>query len=128
MLFWISARELRRLERELARANKRADEAEDRLATERASKDWLTVQLASRLATKAGVYGLDHESLPAIQAGHPKGFIREEEPTDTARLQYYIKCYQDAGKPHDEAEQLATQLWEAEMRGENVTYEYEQEQ
>jgi hypothetical protein len=122
---WISAREIRRLERELARANKRADDAEDRLAIERQSKDWLTVQLASRLATKAGTYGLeDKPPKPVELKAHPKGYLREPDEVDTAKLEYYKKCFSDAGKSEIEAERF----WEAEMRGEAPTIEAEQEQ
>lgn len=124
---WITTRELRRLERELAQAVKRAEDAEDRLASERQAKDWLTLQLASRLATKHGGYGLDHlppESQVDVKSPHPKGYIRDPDEIDTAKLEYYKKCYRDEGKSEDDA----VKIWEAEMRGETPTYEYEQEQ
>lgn len=136
---WYSSREIARLESALADALRRAATAEDRLteerkrlddivASERQSKDWMTLQMASRVVTKHGGYGLDSERPVKVETAHPKGFVREPEEVDAARFQYYVKCYQEAGKSLDEAQQLATLLWEAEMRGENVTYEYEQEQ
>ena len=135
---WVSRREIARLERELSSALHRAKTAEENLAeerkrlddivaSERGAKDFLTLQLTSRVITKHGGYGLA-ETKPEPVVAHPKGFVREPEEVDTARFHYYVRCYQEAGKSPDEAQQLATNLWEAEMRGESVTYEYEQEQ
>jgi hypothetical protein len=136
---WITAAEFARMERAIEDSLQRAIDAEKRLAeerkrlddivaSERQSKDWMTLQMASRVVTKHGGYGLNETSTKIEPTPHPKGFVREPEEVDSARLQYYVRCYQKVGKSADEAQQLATQLWEAEMRGENVTYEYEQEQ
>lgn len=121
---WITTRELRRLERELATAKKRADDAEDRLAAERASKDWLTLQLASRIVTKGGGYGLDHDKPVSVQPqSNPKGFIREPTYEDEAKLEFYKQCAVNAGRPVEDA----IEKWELEMRGQSITYT-EQEQ
>lgn len=136
---WITTAEYKRLERTLDDALQRAIDAERRLAeerkrlddivvSERQSKDWMTLQLASRVITKHGGYGLDRAAPETPKPEqHPKGFVREPEEVDNARLQYYVTCYQNAGKSTEEAQSLATKLWEAEMRGEPVTYDYQQE-
>lgn len=132
---WLSKRDLDRLERDLLHALQRAEKAEQALiderrradeliAGERQAKDYLTLQLASRVVTKHGGYGLEVEPKSAEPVAHPKGFVREPTDHDFTRLDYYKQCYREAGKSEDEAETL----WEAEMRGETVTYEYEQEQ
>jgi hypothetical protein len=92
------------------------------VASERQGKDWLTIQLASRVVTKHGGYGLDHEA-PAkadAQPLHPKGFIREPTELDYIRLEAYKKWAKEAGV--DNAEDDAQARWEAEMRGETVAY------
>lgn len=118
---------MRRLLQQVVAAEERAQRAEDALAGERQSKDWLMLQLASRLAVKSGTYGLDHQvpqkTTEQPPAKHPRGFVRDPNEHDNARLEYYKQCYREQGRPEVEAEAL----WEAEMRGENVTYEYEQE-
>lgn len=119
---WISRRELQRLERELSQALKRASEAEAELRRERAAKDTLVVQLASRVITKHGGYGLDEPERPAPPP-HPKRFTHEPSETDLAKLDYYKQCYLQAGRPVEEAEAI----WEAEMRGETPVYPYESE-
>jgi hypothetical protein len=119
---WISRSELRRLLQQVAVAEKRAADAEDRLAAERASKDWLTVQLASRVVTKGGQYGLDHES-PASSAPSPRTYPRQLTEEDIAKRDYYVRCYREAGR----SEEDAVALFEAEMRGERVVYPYESE-
>jgi len=136
---WVSAAEYARMEAALAAALQRATTAEDRLAeerkrlddivaSERQSKDWMTLQMASRVITKHGGYGLNETPVKVEVSPHPKGFVREPEEVDAARLQYYKTCYLQAGKPEGEADRLATELWEKEMRGESVTYDYEQDQ
>lgn len=120
---WISRREIARLERELKATLQRAKDAEDRLQAERASKDWLITQLTSRFVTKQGQYGLDHEP-PPKPVLHPKGYVSEPSEIELAKLEYYKRCYREAGK----SEKEAVALWEAEMRGETPTYEYEREQ
>jgi hypothetical protein len=119
---WITRRELARLERELKAARQRADDAERRLASERASKDWVILQLTSRFVTKQGLYGLDHEP-PTSPPPDPRGFTRQPTAEDEAKRDYYIKCYREAGR----SEEDAVALWEAEMRNEPVVYPYEQE-
>lgn len=122
---FVSRRELARLERERNDAIKRAAAAENRLAAERASKDRLIVQLASRVVTKHGQYGLDHEPSATTQpvSPPPRTFAREPTEVDTIRRDYYIKCYAEVGRSEDEA----IALWEAEMRGDGVVYPYETE-
>ena len=122
---WISRRGLVRLERELSRAIRRAEAAEQALAAERQGKDWLTVQLASRIVTKHGGYGLAHEPPPPAPPPqpHPRGFVRDPTEIDYAKLEYYRQCARQAGKSEEEAEHI----WEAEMRGESVRYEYDDE-
>ena len=118
---WISTRELRRLERELTNAVKRANDAEERLQSERASKDWMIQQLTSRFVTKQGLYGLDNQPTPlAPTPAHPKGFLRDPTPEDEAKLEYYIRCAINADIPNPEED--ATMRWEAEMRGESILY------
>lgn len=121
---WITRRELARLERELSVALRRAERAEESLASERASKDWLVTQLTSRVVTKHGGYGLEHEA-PLRQSPpvNPRGFIRDPTDADDAKLDYYKRCFAEAGKSEDEA----VALWEAEMRGESPAYPYESE-
>lgn len=119
---WISSRELRRIERERAEAATRAVSAELRLDKEREAKDRLIVQLTSRVLIKNGAYSI--EPPPPLPPPDPRGFAREPSDEDLARHEYYKKCYADAGRTEEEA----TQLWEAEMRGEQVTYEYQTEQ
>lgn len=124
--FWLSKREWARHQRELHAALKRASEAEQQLAAERQSKDWLLVQLTSRIVTKNGGYGLDHqppEPAPSLtRPANPRGFIREPSDLDNAKLEYYKKSYREAGKSEEEAELI----WEAEMRGEQPRYPYEE--
>jgi len=133
---WYSSREIARLESALEDALRRAETAESRLAeerkrlddivaSERQSKDWFALQITSRLVTKNGGYGLDHEPrTPVATTPHPKGFIREPTEIDEAKLEFYKKCARDAGAPEEDA----VQKWEAEMRGEMPTYEMESEQ
>lgn len=122
---WVSRREIARLERELRHALGRAKTAEDLLASERSSKDWMITQLTSRFVTKQGLYGLDHEPLkPITLTPHPKGFIREPNEIDEAKLTFYKNCAREAGLPEEDGERR----WEAEMRGEMPTYEMESEQ
>jgi hypothetical protein len=129
---WISQRSLNRLERDLLSALQRTERAEELLATERRradeliaaerqAKDFLTVQLASRVVTRHGGYGLALEPSPTEPAPHPKGYVREPNEQDLARLDYYKQCYLQAGKPEEEAESL----WESEMRGATPSYPFE---
>ena len=129
---FVSQRYLDRLERDLAVALERAATAETRLTTERErvdsliaaerqGKDWLVTQLASRVVTKHGQYGLDHEKPKEIEVpAHPQGFIREPTEMDLIRLQQYQKWAREAGVPN--ADEDAQARWEAEMRGETVQY------
>jgi hypothetical protein len=117
------------LSKALASAEKRAEDAESALASERGSKDWLMLQLSSRVITKHGQYGLDYEKpLPKgvdePKSPHPKGWLKEPDETDYAKLEYYKLCYRNAGMPEERAELR----WEAEMRGENPPLECEVEQ
>jgi hypothetical protein len=121
VLPFVSRRELARLERERSDAVKRAAVAEDRLAAERAAKDWAILQLTSRFIVKQGAYGLDAEP-PQPTPSDPRRFVRLPTEEDDAKLEYYKQCYREAGKSEDEA----VVLWEAEMRGEQVRYPYEQ--
>ena len=118
---WVSRRELARLERELSEALRRAKAAEDALCAERQSKDWIVTQLASRVVTKHGGYGLDHDP-PKPQQPHPKQWTHEPNEVDLAKLEYYKECYRAAGKSEQEAEMI----WETEMRGEVPRYPYEE--
>lgn len=117
----VSRREWARHQRELRVAINRAIYAESQLAIERQSKDWMVVQLASRLATKHGTYGLDHEA-PKPLAPHPKQWTHEPSEVDLAKLEFYKKSYREAGKSEEEAEAI----WETEMRGETPRYPYEE--
>ncbi len=120
---WVTKRELARLERELARAVSRAEDAENRLAEERQRHDWQSLQLVSRVVTKHGGYGLEHEPQkdePPKQ--HPKGFTHEPTQEDIDMRNYYIACAIDAGQTEDDA----IQKWEAKMRGEDIYIETEQ--
>lgn len=122
---WVSRREITRLERELKNALQRADCAEERLQAERSSKDWLITQLTSRVITKHGGYGLDHEPNPLVTTpAHPRGFIREPTELDEVKLEYYKRCARERGLPEEDA----VMKWESEMRGEMPTYDAEQEQ
>lgn len=107
----------------LASAEKRAADAESALQGERSAKDWLTLQLASRVITKHGQYGLDHAPPTPIEP-NPKGYTHEPTEIDYAKLEFYKKCARDTG--HDE--QDAVNRWEAEMRGEGLPIELEAEQ
>lgn len=118
---WVSKSEMRRLLHQLATAESRARRAEDTLAAERQRHDWAILQLTSRFVVKQGLYGLDHEP-PAAPAPEPRRFIRPPTEEDDAKLEYYKQCYREAGRSEEEA----TALWEAEMRGEQVMYPYEQ--
>ncbi len=114
------------LELACGKAEARAISAEESLASERQAKDWLTLQLASRVVTKNGGYGLDHEKpTPQIVEAIP---VRTKEPDemDMARLDWYVKCYREAG--HMDPETAAKDYWEAEMRGEHPLTEVEREQ
>lgn len=122
---WVTKRELARLERELSRATKRAEDAEERLAAERARHDWQALQLTSRLVTKHGGYGLEEtKPEPVEPKQNPKGFIHEPTPEDLDMLNFYKACAAEAGLD----EQDAITKWEAHMRGEALTVEYEAEQ
>ncbi len=114
---FVSRRELARLERELSRAIKRADDAENRLAAERQRHDWQSVQLVSRVVTKHGGYGLDEvKPEPVEPKQHPKGFTHEPTLEDLDVLNFYKQAAAEAGK--DESDAL--QKWEAHMRGDNL--------
>lgn len=123
---WLSGRELKRIERERVAALKRAVAAEDRLAEERASKDWMITQLTSRFVTKQGGYALDHEppSKAELPPSRPKGYTHDPTEIDLAKLEFYKQCARSAGKDEDDA----VMRWEAEMRGEGLPIEYEAEQ
>src|SRR5215813_1703929 len=112
---WVSRRELARLERELMQALQRARDAEERLSAERQRHDWLSLQLTSRVVTKHGGYGLEHEKAEPPPP-HPKGFMHEPTQEDYDVLNYYKVCAAEAG--HDEADAL--KRWEARMRGEDL--------
>ena len=118
---WISRREIARLERERNAALQRAKNAEEDLRAERQSKDWMITQLTSRFVTRQGGYGLDHEPPKKIE---PSPYTHEPTQMDLDKLEYYKQCARQAGRSEEEARQT----WEAEMRGESVRYEYEQEQ
>ena len=102
-------------EKRLAEERKRLD---DLVASERQSKDWLTLQLASRVITKHGGYGLDEKPVPVEAQPNPKGFIREPTYEDDAKLEFYKQCAVNAGKSIEDA----VDKWEAEMRGETIAY------
>jgi hypothetical protein len=122
MPWFVTKRELARLQRELSSAVKRAERAEDELKAERQAKDWAILQLTSRFVTKQGGYALDAEP-PQPAPSDPRGFARLPTAEDEAKRDYYIQCYREAGRSEDEA----VAIWEAEMRGERVTYPYESE-
>lgn len=103
-------------------AVKRAEEAESALQGERSGKDWVVTQLASRLVTKSGQYGLDHKLEPP-EPPEPSKYTHEPSDLDYAKLEYYKQCYRDAGLPEEKAEQR----WEAEMRGMSLPLESEME-
>lgn len=112
------------LQNALASAEQRAEDAEKALASERGNKDWLTLQLASRVVTKHGQYGLDHEApKPVEPIPVPQGFTHNPTELDYAKLDFYKKCYRDAGMDEEKAEER----WNAEMRGEFVPLESESE-
>jgi hypothetical protein len=117
---WVSKTEMRRLLAQVSAAESRAQRAEDSLAAERARHDWLSLQLTSRVVTKHGGYGLDHEP-PTPALPDPRNFVRVPSAEDDAKREYYIRCFREAGKSEEEA----VALWEAEMRGEQVRYPYE---
>ena len=119
---WITRRELARLERELKLALRRAERAEDLLAAERQAKDWLTLQLTSRVVTKQGGYGLESEPPPKQiePQGHPQGYTHEPTDIDLAKLEWYKQCAVNAGKPEEDA----VEKWEAEMRGQVLIPDY----
>jgi hypothetical protein len=112
---WVTRRELARLERELSSCAKRAADAEERLSAERQRHDWLTLQLASRVITKHGGYGLEHEKAP-IPVPHPKGFLHEPTAEDMDVLNFFKACAAEVG----ESEEDAVKKWEARMRGEEL--------
>lgn len=120
---WITRRELARLERQLTEALRRAERAEDALRSERERKDSAILELASRVVTKHGGYGLQSaEPKVEAQPPHPKKFTHEPTDVDLAKLEYYVNEYRKAGRSEEEA----TMIWEAEMRGENPIYPYEE--
>ena len=100
----------------LKSAEKRAEDAESALASERSSKDWMVSQLTSRFLTKQQTYGLDDEPRKAEPVSHPKGYTHEPSVIELAKLEYYKQCARDAGRPEEEGELI----WEAEMRGESM--------
>lgn len=131
---WIGKRDLDRLERDLLHALQRVEKAEaalteerrrvdELIAGERQSKDFLTLQLASRVVTKHGGYGLEAEPKPVESTPHPKGYIRDPTDIDYARLEGYMEIYRRDGRSEEEARAL----WDSEMRGEQVVYPFEQE-
>lgn len=131
---WINKRDLDRLERDLLHALQRAEKAEaalaeerrradDLIAAERQSKDFLTLQLASRVVTKNGGYALEAEPQAHEPTPHPKGYVREPTEFDYARLEGYKEFYQRDGRSEEEAQEL----WDREMRGEQIVYPFEQE-
>jgi len=115
---WLSKREVARLERELNHALGRAEDAEKRLAEERARHDWQTLQLVSRVVTKHGGYGLE-ETKPEPPAPHPKGFTHEPTQEDLDVLNFYKVCATE----HGLSEEDAIKKWEARMRGEELFIE-----
>ena len=132
---WVSRREWDRQQRDLLHALGRAEKAEQALvderrrtdeliAGERQAKDFLTLQLASRVVTRYGGYGLEAEPKSVEPEPHPKGFIRQPTDQDLIRLEGFKYFYRQAGLSEEDAQEL----WEAEMRGEPVVYPFEQEQ
>lgn len=131
---WITRRERDRLDRDLLHALQRAEKAEEVLTAERRrtdelitaerqAKDFLTLQLTSRVVTKNGGYALEAEPKVSEPEPHPKGYIREPSDLDYARLEGYIEFYRRDGRSEEEAQAL----WDSEMRGEQVVYPFEQE-
>ena len=108
----------------LIAAQTRAENAENALAGERQGRDWIVNQLTSRVVTKHGQYGLDHEPIKAEPPEPAKGFNREPTEHDLAMRDWYIKCSIGAGKSEEDGERI----WEAYMRGESVAVETEVEQ
>lgn len=100
----------------LAAATKRAEDAESALSSERGNKDWLTLQLASRVVTKHGQYGLEHEKPVKTEVPSPQGYTHDPTEIDLAKLEFYKKCAREAGKDEEDA----VLKWEAEMRGEGL--------
>lgn len=128
---WVNQRYLDRLESDLTAALQRAEVSESRLAAERErldgllaaerqSKDWLTVQLASRVVTKHGQYGLDHEKSVAVEP-QPSRYTHEPTEMDYARLEFYKRDAQRVGATEEDAQAR----WEAEMRGNPIPVAYE---
>src|SRR5689334_4105799 len=101
MPWFVSQREFVRLQRELNNAVKRAEFAEQQLAAERQSKDWLVLQLTSRVVTKHGGYGLDHER-PEPAPSDPRKFTQPLSVEDKAKREYYIRCFTEAGRSEEE--------------------------
>lgn len=117
---WYSEKHIARLESDLKEALRRAEAAEDRLDAERQRHDWMVLQLSSRVVTKHGGYGLDHEP-PKPPDPHPKGFTHEPTQEDFDVLNFFKASAADAGK----SEQDAIDKWEAHMRGEDIYTEQE---
>ena len=119
---WVSRSEMRRLLKQIAAAESRATRAEDALAAERSRHDWTTLQLTSRFVVKQGLYGLDYER-PEPASSDPRKFTQPLSVEDKAKREYYVRCFVEAGRSEEEA----IDLWEREMRGEQVRYPYEEQ-
>ena len=107
----------------LQSAEKRAEDAESALASERSNKDWMISQLTSRFLTKQKSYGLDNEPPKIEPESHPKGYTHDPTTIDLAKLEYYKQCAVQAGKDEEDG----VMRWEAEMRGEGLSIEMDTE-
>lgn len=119
MPFFVSGRELRRLERERNDFRLRAEAAELRLEKEREAKDRLILNMADRVFTSKGTYAVSPVEEKKVTIIQPALSAMDE-----AKREAYKKFAVDAGRT--EADGIA--VWEAEMRGEGMPYLSESEQ
>ncbi len=102
MPFFVSARELKRLEREITDAKERASEAEARLDTERQRADRLNLAVLDLAAKKLGSHAISTQ----VDPPEPEKPLTEEEFREGLKdhhlWPFYRQSALDAGKSEDE--------------------------
>lgn len=114
---WSNQVEIRRLLEHVAKAEKRAELAEQRLETERKSKDYLTLELASRVMTASRQYGISERIVePKRLTSTPEASLTPFEETE--REQFGQFALEQGYDKEDGYRQ-----WDAKQRGELMPYE-----
>jgi hypothetical protein len=113
---WSNRSEILRLLEQVAKAEKRAELAELRLETERKSKDYLTLELASRVMTASRQYGI-------VERVEEKREARPQVEALTAFQEAEREQWANFAVAEGLEKEDGYAKWEAHQRGELLPYE-----